>query len=103
MCLSISYISLKLILPLGNRNKTKTKGNVHGREREREEGVNQKRRDQEGDGEVGGEENKTEQNKKKVIGLDERSGFGKLGCRKTDDRSFVGKGRGEVEGGVLNV
>lgn len=93
MCLSISYISLKLILPLGNRNKTKTKGNVHGRERKRRrKGGNQKRRDQEGDGEVGEEENRTEQKEGYWPGRKEQ--LGKLGCRKMDDRSFVGKGRG---------
>ncbi len=90
MCLSISYISLKLILPLGNRNKTKPKEMCMGeREKEKKRG-NQKRRDQEGDGEVGGEENRTEQNEGYWPGRKER--LGRLGCRKTDYRSFVCKG-----------
>ncbi len=56
--------------PKQNKNQRKC---AWERERKRRKGVNQKRRDQEGDGEVGGEENRTEQ--MKVTGLDERSGL----------------------------
>ncbi len=73
--------------PKQNKNQRKC---AWERERKRRKGVNQKRRDQEGDGEVGGEENRTEQNEGYWPGRKER--LGRLGCRKTDYRSFVCKG-----------
>lgn len=58
------------------------------KEREEKKGVNQKRRDQEGDKKVGREENRTEQ--KEGYWLGRKEWFGKLGCRKTDDRFICG-------------